>query len=147
MAETLMIGGNEYKKRSPLGVWALALVTLGIYFFVWYYKVNREAREYLRDNEISPGIALLAVTLGWLIIVPPFVSTYRTGQRIERMQEQAQVIDRVSPGIGLLLFIFSRLDMIYYQEHLNRIWRRYQQVPEIPSPESPQPLPEDGFTT
>jgi hypothetical protein len=146
MAETLMIGGNEYKKRSPLGVWALALVTLGIYFFVWYYKVNREAREYLRDNEISPGIALLAVTLGWLIIVPPFVSTYRTGQRIERMQEQAQVIDRVSPGIGLLLFIFSRLDMIYYQEHLNRIWRRYQQVPEIPSPESPQPLPEGGFT-
>jgi Domain of unknown function (DUF4234) len=147
MAETLMIGGNEYKKRNPLGVWALALVTIGIYFLVWYYKINREARDYLGDNEIRPGIALLAVTLGWLIIVPPFVSTYRTGQRIERMQERAQVMDRVSPGIGLLLFIFSRLDMIYYQEHLNRIWRRYLETPSLTAtPDSPQ-LSSGEFST
>lgn len=149
MAEEVQIKGSQStaKTRDPLGVALLTLVTLGIYFFVWYYKVNREARDYLGDNEISPGIALLAVTLGWLIIVPPFVSTYRTGQRIERMQEQAQVIDRVSPGIGLLLFIFSRLDMIYYQEHLNRIWRRYQQTPGLPAtPDSPE-LPAGEFST
>jgi len=149
MAETLQIGGYEFKKRNPLGVWLLSLVTLGIYFFVWYYKINSEARDYLGDSEISPGIALLAVTLGLLIIVPPFVSTYRTGQRIERMQQKAGVTDSVSPGIGLLLFIVWRLDTVYYQEHLNRIWRRYQQQPGIPAaPDSPQPLPEGGgFST
>jgi hypothetical protein len=113
MAETLQIGGHEYKKRNPLGVWALSYVTLGIYYFVWYYKINREARDYLGDDAIRPGVALLAVTLGWLIIVPPFVSTYRTGQRIERMQQQGGVTDTVSPGIGLLLFLFVRLDTVY----------------------------------
>src|SRR5436190_23186371 len=128
MAETLQIGGYEFKKRNPLGVFLLSFVTIGIYYFVWYYKINREARDYLGDSEISPGIALLAVTLGWIIIVPPFVSTYRTGQRIERMQQKAGVTDSISPGIGLLLFLFVRLDTVYFQEHLNRIWRRYLQA-------------------
>src|SRR5438552_11414297 len=103
MAETLEIGGHEYKKRNPLGVFVLSYITLGIYYFVWYYKSNREARDFLDDPEINPGIALLAVTLGWLIIVPPFVSMYRTGQRIERMQQKGGVTDSLSPGIGLLL--------------------------------------------
>ena len=45
MAETLQIGGYEFKRRSPLGVWGLAIITLSIYGFVWYFKVNREARD------------------------------------------------------------------------------------------------------
>jgi len=149
MAETLALGGYEFKKRHPIGVWALGLVTLGIYYFVWYYKINREARDYLGDQEIKPGISLLAITLGWiLLLIPPLVSTYRTGQRIERMQQKAGVMDAISPGIGLLLFLVSRLDMIYMQEHLNRIWKRYQGTPGVPAaPDAPpQPLP-GGFST
>ena len=140
MAEVLNIGGQEFKKRSPIGVWLLALVTLGIYYFVWYYKINDEARRYLGDEEIKPVVALLAVLVGWiLLLIPPFVSTYRTGQRIQRMQEKAGVTDTISPGIGLLLFIFSRLDMPYFQEHLNRIWRRYE--PSATAPPQPGVLP------
>lgn len=147
MAETLMLGGYEFKKRHPIGVWALTIPTLGIYYLVWYYKINREARDYLGDREIKPGVALLAVTLGWvLLLIPPLVSTYRTGQRIERMQQKAGVIDTISPGVGLVLLIVSRVDMIYMQEHLNRIWKRYQQPGQaVASGTPPQPEPGGGF--
>ena len=43
MAELVTIEGQQFKKRSPLGVWLLGLVTAGIYMLVWYYKINDEA--------------------------------------------------------------------------------------------------------
>jgi len=144
MAETITLNGYQFKKRHPLGVWGLSLITAGIYYLVWYYKINREARDYLGDQDIRPGIALLAVLFGWiLLLIPPFVSTYRTGQRIERMQQKAGVTDTISPGIGLVLFIVSRLDMIYMQEHLNRIWKRYLQA----QPAVASPAQAGGFST
>jgi Domain of unknown function (DUF4234) len=33
--------GLQMKRRNPLGVWlGLPLITLGIYVFVWYYKIH-----------------------------------------------------------------------------------------------------------
>ncbi len=37
MAQTITIDGESYLRRDALGVAALSLVTLGIYFFYWYY--------------------------------------------------------------------------------------------------------------
>jgi uncharacterized protein DUF4234 len=62
------------------------VITLGIYFFVWYYKVNREARDFDSRIEVNPAVSVIAVLFGWIIIVPPFVSIYRTGERIATMQ-------------------------------------------------------------
>ena len=92
MAEIVTIEGQEFKKRNIWAVWlGLPIITLGIYRFVWYHKVNDEARRYLRDDSIRPGISVLAITLGLLLLVPPFVSIYRTGERVRRMQENAGV--------------------------------------------------------
>jgi hypothetical protein len=145
MAEIVRIGDREYKKRGPIAIWFIALVTLGVYFFVWYYKINREAREYLGDETIKPGVAVCAVLFGWiLILIPPIISILNTGKRIARMEAHAGVPDPISPGIGLLLFFVSRLDMPYMQEHLNRIWNRYLQAqgaqPLLPPP-AQAPLP------
>jgi hypothetical protein len=126
MAEIVRIGDKEFKKRGPLAVWGLGLLTLGVYFFVWYYKINKEARDYLGDETINPTTALMAVLFGWiLILIPPLVSVFNTGKRIARMEAQAGLTDPISPGLGLLLFLILRLDMPYQQEHLNRIWNRY----------------------
>ncbi len=150
MAEIVRIGDREFKKRGPIAVWGLSLVTLGVYFFVWYYKINKEARDYLGDETIKPGVALLAVLFGWiLLLIPPLVSVFNTGKRIQRMQQHAGVPDTISPGIGLLLFLVARLDQPYQQEHLNRIWNRYLQaqgsgvLPPTGTPptQTPQPLP------
>ena len=80
--------GSTAKTRDPLGVALLTLVTLGVYFFVWYYKVNREMSELGRargTDELgdNPGNSLLAVTLGALIIVPAIVSMYNTFMRTQ----------------------------------------------------------------
>jgi hypothetical protein len=140
MAEIVRIEGQEFKRRSPLGVWGLTIITVGIYGFVWYYKINDEARRYLRDDAIRPGIAVLAIILGWLIIVPPFVSIYRTGQRIQRMQDNARVTQRTEPVLGLIAFLVYSLHIPYYQSGLNKVWAAYGAV-EPGAAEAPPPLP------
>ena len=76
--------GRVGKKKNIFLVWLVwPLITLGIYFFVWYYKVNREARDFDPEIDVAPAVSLLAVLIGWIIIIPPFVSIYRTGERRE----------------------------------------------------------------
>lgn len=133
MAETVRVGTEEYTKRHPLGVWGLTFVTLGIYGFVWYYKINDEARRYLQDESIKPGTALLAILLGWLIIVPPFISYYNTGTRIERMQQQAGLQQRIVPALGLLAVFVLSLHLVYMQGELNKIWDRAAEATTPPA--------------
>ena len=83
MAEELTIQGADVKIRHPWGAWALALVTLGIYGIVWWYKINRELRDYSAakgqplDND--PTGSVLALVPGFLIIVPPFWTNWGAG--------------------------------------------------------------------
>ena len=117
--------GRAGKTRNIFLVWFVwPLITLGIYFFVWYYKVNREARDFARI-EVSPAVSVIAVLFGWIIIVPPFVSIYRTGERIAKMQHAAGLQPTCIPIVGLLLTFVFHLDSLYYQSELNRIWAHY----------------------
>jgi hypothetical protein len=78
MAETLIIDGESYKKRSPTGIWLLTVVTLTVYWSVWYYKINDEARRYLRDESIKPWPSVLAIVPGFvLLFIPVIVSGYQ----------------------------------------------------------------------
>jgi Ca2+/Na+ antiporter len=123
----------EAKIRHPLAVFGLVLLTLGIYYFVWYYKVNRELRDLGRaagEPErlgTSPLTSLVAITFGAFIIVPPFVSFYNTFRRIEAAQEMSGTAERVSVALGFVLFlvglIFFPVEVIYAQDELNRVWR------------------------
>jgi hypothetical protein len=125
VAEIVEIEGQQYVKRQPLGVLGLSLITLGIYFFYWYYKVNDEIRRYEHDDTVRPGMALLAITLGWLIIVPPFISIYNTSLHIVKIEERAGIVQQISPALNVLLLIAVSVGVgIYSQEHLNRVWDR-----------------------
>ncbi len=126
MARTIVVGNETFKQRNVLGVWlGLPLITLGIYSLVWYFKVNNEARRYLRDNSIHPWISLLAVTVGSALIIPPFFSVYKTCARVRRMQEQAGVAGRIEPVIGLVLIFVAGLHVMYIQSQLNGLWGTY----------------------
>jgi len=150
MAQQVVIGNEVFKRRTPIAAsLGLPIITLGVYFFVWYYKINNEARRYLRDPSIRPGISLLAVTLGIFIIVPPFISIYRTAERVRRMQTNAQIPDRCEPWIALVLalvpafvirFFFFSLDTLYLQIQLNTVWDAYLR-PGMGPPSYPPPLP------
>jgi hypothetical protein len=126
MAEELQVGSARVKIRNPFGVFLLAIVTLGIYYLVWYYKVNRELRD-AAGIDVSPIVALLAITVGWVIIVPPFVSWYRTFQRIQQAQRQAGLTSEANPILGFILYVialfFLPLELLYGQDELNKLWR------------------------
>jgi hypothetical protein len=121
-----VVSGRVGKNRNILLVWLIwPLITLGVYHFVWYYKVNREARDFDRRIEVDPAIAVVAVLVGWLVIVPPFVSVFNTGRRIAEMQKSAGMRPSCNAWIGLILMIVAGLHSLYYQHELNQIWSHY----------------------
>jgi hypothetical protein len=126
VAEELRVAQTTVKIRSPLLVFLWSLVTLGIYYVVWYYKINRELRD-AAGIDVSPGVALIAVTIGWLVIVPPFVSWYRTFVRIAEAQRKADVPSEASPALGFILFVIAvflvPIEVVYAQDELNKVWR------------------------
>lgn len=126
MAEEFQVGTTYVKIRNPFGVFVLAIVTLGIYYVVWYYKVNRELRD-AAGIDVSPVTAILAITIGWVIIVPPFVSWYRTFERIQQAQRQAGLAAEVNPILGFVLYLVALyllpVELLYAQDELNKLWR------------------------
>src|SRR5437899_926577 len=82
MAELVTIDGQQYKKRSPWGAWLLCLTV--VYVFIWYYKVNKEAKQYLNDDS-SPGLR----TLGLIVPLLNLFIHYRLGESTERVEEKA----------------------------------------------------------
>ncbi len=143
MAELVTIDAEQYKKRSPWGVWGLSIITIGIYYFVWYYKINDEARRFLRDSTIKPGISVLAITLGAFVLIPPYVSIYRTAERTGRIQDRAAIESRISPLLALIASLFFALHIPYVQDQLNKAWDRLAGQASA----RPAPLIEGGTPT
>ena len=142
MGETITIEGQAYLKRDPLGVLGLSIITFGIYWFYWYYKINDEIRRFEKDDSVRPGMALLAVTLGWFIIVPPFISIYNTSLHIAAMEQRVGVVQQISPALNVILLIVISVGTgIYSQEHLNRVWNASRSVPLLPPTPGVLPAP------
>ncbi|HEX7256184.1 MAG TPA: DUF4234 domain-containing protein [Gaiellaceae bacterium] len=131
MAQEIRIPGSEgtAKIRSLWAVALLPIVTLGIYFFFWWYFIHRELRDYGRakgTQELgdSPGKSVLAVTLGALVIVPALVSIYRGFKRVQAAQRLVG-LEPINGWIGLILFLVIVPAMYaYMQSGLNAVWEK-----------------------
>jgi hypothetical protein len=125
------MSGRIGKTRNIILVWLVwPFITLGIYHLVWWYKINREARDLDPGIDVEPAISVLAITLGALIIVPPFVSIFKTGDRIAHMQSAAGMPATCSAVLGLLASFVFGLHSLYYQNELNKIWSYLGGAPE-----------------
>jgi Domain of unknown function (DUF4234) len=134
MGELVTIDGQRYKERNPLGVLGLTVLTLGVYFFIWYYKVNDELRRALRDESISPTRSLMAMIFGWLVIVPPFIAMYNTAKHVQELETGRGVVQTVEPALTIvLMLVVAFANGIYVQEHLNRAWGSTASPP-LPGP-------------
>jgi len=86
-------GGAVVKLRRPWVVGALSLIPF--YWVFWYYAVNREMRDFGRARgdaalgESRPGLSVVAVTAGSLVVVPWIVSVWRAVRRIEACERIA----------------------------------------------------------
>ena len=140
MAETVTIQGQSYLKRNPLGVLGLSVITLGIYFFYWYWKINDELRLYKRDESINPTRSLMAMLFGWLIIVPPFIAMYNTSKHVQDAEQRLGVQPQLEPALTIVFLLIVAIgNTIYVQEHLNRIWDRESLPNEAPSQGASEP--------
>jgi len=140
VAETVTINGQPYLKRNPLGVIGLSLITLGIYWIVWYYKVNVEVQRFENDQTMSPTRSLMAMIFGWLIIVPPFIAMYNTAKHVRAMETRLGIQQALEPAFTLaLMVLFAFGNGVYVQEHLNRGWDAAAAalVPPAPLPAAP----------
>jgi len=117
---------RDVKVRGPVWVAIFSLVTLGIYALYWIYVTAKDLSEYGkvkgRDLGQSPGMTLLAITLGALLIIPPIVAIYRQAKRIQ----QAQMLAGVQPMNGwlalVLYLVISPVFLAYEQSELNKAW-------------------------
>ena len=152
MAYEMKIRGteSEVKIRSPWAAALLPIVTLGIYHFVWWYRINRELRDYGQakgyDLGQNPTNSVLALVPGFLIVVPPFVTYWRGIKRVIGASRLAGN-EPLNGWIALILFILLPVALwAYVQVSLNDVWRKEAEAlpgQELP-PESdlnPQPLP------
>lgn len=121
--------GATAKIRNPWLVALFSVITLGIYYLFWYYFVNREMADYGEANKTdigaSPGMSVVAITIGGLIIVPPFVSIFHTGKRM-RLSRRVAGIPGGSAGLFFLLSIIPIVSIFapaYLQSELNGAWR------------------------
>jgi hypothetical protein len=157
VAEVVPIQGSpeQAKIRNPLGVIGLMIITIGIYFFVWWYKVNKELAEMGKARGTSelgdaPGTSLLAMIPGFLIIVPPYLSFYNGSKRLSAAQRLNGLPEGMEPGLMLLLyFLIGPVAIYLFQSNLNKALKAQaggvpQQLPPDPmaAPPPPPPAPE-----
>jgi hypothetical protein len=122
----------------------LPIITLGIYHFVWWYKINKELKAYGEakgyDLGQNPTNSLLALVPGFLIIIPPLVSYYRGTKRVQGASKVAGR-EPVSGWITLILYLLISPAMFaYLQVSLNHVWE--QEAEGLPGQGAP-PAPAD----
>lgn len=164
MAREIQIQPGSVEKtariRHPVAVVAWSFVTLGIYFFYWWYQINRELRDLGQARGMEglgekPVRSLLAVFPGWLIIVPPFVSFYNGIKRVQRAQDAVTHEVTMNGWIVLILILISFVPFLgvitiilpgYFQGELNKVWEKsiametkggFEPNPLAPEPPAP----------
>ena len=130
MATEMKIRGTQYevKQRSLWAVALLPFITLGIYNLVWWYKINRELRDYGQakgtDLGQNPMNSLLAFFPGGLIVIPALVSLWRGTKRVQAAAGVAGK-EPLNGWIALILYLLLAPALwAYIQSSLNTIWEQ-----------------------
>jgi hypothetical protein len=141
MAYEMQLRGtkSEVKVRSPWAAALLPIITLGIYHLVWWYKINKELKQFgeAKGHDLgqNPTNSVLALFPGGIIIVPALV-TYWNGTK--RIMGAARLSGKepVNGWISIILYILiAPAFWAYLQVSLNQIWE--QEAEALPGHEAP----------
>jgi len=142
MAEKHTIPGTqvEVKPANPVAVGFLSLT--GVYIPFFWYRINRELKELGEargwDLGSSPGVSTAAMFPGFLVLAPPFVTSYTTCERIKNAQIYTGRKDWLEGWIGLLMyFLLAPVLFGFAQDQLNKVWQNL----EVPTPYEKELLP------
>jgi hypothetical protein len=143
---------DKVKIRSPWAAALLPFVTFGIYHLVWWYKINRELRDYGKakgyDLGQNPTNSLLALFPGGIIIIPALITYWRGTKRVMGASKVAGQTP-LNGWIAIILYlIISPALWFYIQSELNKVWQAEaspvegELAPPTPADPMPPPLPE-----
>lgn len=130
MAQDLTIGSVDVRLRNPWGAFALAVVTLGVYAVVWWWKINREIRDFSahagKPLGNDPTLSALALFPGILLIVPAIWTLVTTTRRVDWVAGQVGLGShlRVHSPVTVILALVIGAQPVYLQYPLNAAWRR-----------------------
>ena len=146
---TIQGSGESFKVRGPVWVGIWSLVTIFVYAIWWTYVTAKHLSSYGRargyDLGQNPGMTLLAVTVGWLIIVPGLVALWRLTKRVQQAQRVSGREDVLNGWIALVLFlVLSPVYYAYVQSELNKVWQAEGGPVPLPTGELPPRLAEPG---
>ena len=148
---------DKVKIRSPWAAALLPYITLGIYHLVWWYRINRELRDYGKakgyDLGQNPTNSLLALFPGGIIVVPALITYWRGTKRVMGASKVAGQTP-LNGWIAIILFVvISPALWFYVQSELNKVWQAEadpaegELAPPAPADPLPPPLPEQPQAT
>ncbi len=149
--------GDNVKIRSPWAAALLPFVTFGIYHLVWWYRINRELRDYGKakgyDLGQNPTNSVLALFPGGIIVIPALVTYWRGTKRVMGASKVAGQTP-LNGWIAILLYLFIAPGLwAYIQSELNKVWQAEadpvegELSPPAPSDAMPPTLPAEPQAT
>ena len=82
---------SPLKTRESVVEWLLCYF-VPFYSLFWFHRANKEIQEWSGGRiDYNAGSSLAAITIGWLILVPPFVAWASFNGRIAEAQRMAGV--------------------------------------------------------
>ena len=128
MAEKLTVPGTQVvvKPRNPVAVGFLSLTI--VYLPFYWYAINKELKELGEARNIdlgtSPMTSALAGSLGAFVIVPPYVTSWTTAERIKTAQMATGRKDWLEGWIAIvMLFMLAPVMFGFVQDQLNKVWQ------------------------
>lgn len=161
---------HQHRSRRPATVAIFGAATLGLYSVGWYYKVNREMRDFgaaRGDRDLGttrPWVSVLAFTVGGIIVIPRLISLLRTVGRVQAVERISTGSNRPAAGLRAVLTgaallplgssahrfgeLFAVLAVtaligstVRIQARLNAAWRHQPITTSEPEPHVDTPLP------
>lgn len=108
------------KIRSPWTVWCLSVLTLGVYYLVWYVRLNKEIA---RVAGVDVTVGTVGLWLSQCVPIANWVSLARTVQRLRTALERAGAEPSVSAGRTVLASLWFGTHVLTLQRRANDLWR------------------------
>ncbi len=123
--------------RSPWGVWCLSALTLGVYYLVWYVRLNKEIAR-VAGVDVTVGTA--GLWMSQCVAIVNWVSLAHTAQRLRTALERAGAEPSVSAARTVLASLWFGSHVRYLQRHANELWRTLEDRAAVTAQRDPLDL-------
>ena len=112
------------ERRDPALVLVLTLLTCGIYYWFWLYRVSEETQRFLDEPDTSPGLEVLLCLLTCGVYI--LYWDYKQAKKIARMQTMVGLPPTDNAILYLILNLcgIGFINAMIEQGHLNEVWYR-----------------------